>query len=1426
MLEQDKILSLMTKHFPRWMDIRKRVKTSNGGKYLQSLAYEVADIQTAIDEYKKDFFLINYRDKYDDIPYYVYYITVGDIDTSDFVLISPNGLSEASSVEEFYNTDNKYFYEDNKIFFRKENVDETSAQVKYALDEIEYTSIISKLFVWNIYDEFAAFVGLKRFTNEDNESLTNRILNVFKCIPNSTEEGLKNAIINDLLEPINEAYPNLSYDEIRNKIIIERPTSENLELKYDEFTTILDKLAEINADVYRMKIWDEDIWQFKLSGIDYLPHVWDHILAAYDNGIGFKDDLKPEIIEHIDETNATAKISVYKQDFDVIQEYLSGHSIKKNIKLRLLKYNDDLKATDVEYTIAASKPVDITNRLDDISLSVTDGTKNTSISLSDIFELTEDDELYLNNVTQSFVKCHKDYIYEEVPVPDPDPDPNPEPTEPTDPDKPTEPTNPTDPTNPDQGETGGNTGEETGGDTGSETGDNKDNTGDKEEEKPPKTELVVKEIIRTYSIVRITLDNKTVADKIKAARIDSNKAVYSIICSDNDFHFDPIFVYRNENEYRYDITNSHSGAFEYCYLTQKSEIIHYSYNKVKTYTKITNDVEMANNFSPVMQFEDQYIYVITNYKNCTAAFQNNLTDTFIGSWSFGNSLLSITSSIDYDNVESTSYTFNADITTNSPRITFSDMFTENNISQYLTADDGSSINPADFTPRNLSRYEISSLISDDASKEDINYSKTYLSNADLANDTVSTNKYVRSVRATNITSEYIKLPHVKIDNILYIGSNMNWRLGNPVTNTVRYTLQAEKGLIIFDSAPSTDLYIVYTIYVPESVSIPLNELYKLAEYNRQAYKKIYDSTISGITDGYVYTVENVDDSDLYNIIVTDYPTYFIPAIIDNTVVFNKVPENALSIKYGYYYFGEQEYYLLADKTPTSEENISNVKFENTRSNGSEIILNKYNENYIKNSHMQLNTISNTYAIDLIKYADKIINNKLGAISTCDNFYKWKSFGVDLSLEKYGIYNNIGIRLISNMPNGYAYYDITVDKDSETSKEYYISLYLSGKLNAYVAKETTYDGMRFRRSLTAEIVKKLDTLEIDNRVSTVFTQEPGYNYYLIITAESQNKNYINIFDDIMMYENTDKLDINAQKNIDILGYSIKEKVTDNNYNNRIYFDSNKYTDKNNVDIDQYGYIINSCNIDWDMTKLFEYKNADDFKRYLSVRSKVNIDEHGNYLYTTSDGVGRIVTEPITINNYRLIKNLIIEINDMPFESLTGFQTRLLVSQTEDGIYEDTGTIAYKNTDSFSGDLLTGNFVKLSIVVPVNKYIGSIAMYAEYKTTETEQPIGAIKPNGSITSAILDTYYMTDYIIDKINMECECPLSSFRIKIRSYKDNNIWTDWKDIVIDSNGNVTTTVKFENTRYFQAIVEVLQNDTRVKINYIDVRRSDNDSE
>lgn len=1302
MLDYKTLLNLMTKHFPRWMDIRKRVTTSAGGKYLRSIAEETANIQEAIEEYKKDFFLINYLDRYEEIPYYVYYINVGQIDIDLLNIIVPEGLDYTDDVSVFYNTKNTYLYEDGKIFFQKHNVDETSAQVKYTYDDNDYVSVISKLYVWNIYDEFAAFVGLKRYEGENNEELTSRVLNVFKCIPNSTEDGLKNAIINETLPIINDLYASLTYDEIRDKIIIERPTPENLSLKYDSFTTILDKLAEINRDVYRTKSWDFDVWSFELAGVDYLPHVWDYVLAAYQNGVGFDDDLKPEVITDA-ESESSATIHLYREDDAVITQYLSGHAIKKDLRFELTKYSNDLNATVVKYTIRASQPIDITDSINSIMLQINSGNIISNIPLSDFINLSGNERLYVNNITESFI------IY-----------------------------------NPNNGD---------------------------------------------YRIHRIDYDNELIAAAIGSSSLSDT--YFSVVSHDD---FEPIFVTVDGASSSYDITNNHAGAFSYFYLTSKRHQIHTAYNSVRTYTKLTYDIEIANNFTPILQLNTFLVYSIVGTSNCTAVFQDGKIDSQIGSFCIGNSLITIESTINYENIEYHKHLFVGSFETNSPSIYFDKLFTEANSYNFISYDDEDKIDLPNF---DICKYELDCL----TDNVKVVYNRCDTPTSDL--NTQEINKFVRGALIKDIDN-YVKLPHVNIDEILYIGTNDTWSPGEPITDsyTGPYDLLADKGIIVFNQHIDY-LFIVYKVYVPEFVKISTDELYKLVEYNTSAYAKVSETRIDNITDGYVLDLSSINEYSYdCNVVVSGYSSNYIPAIINGTVVFNKVPDNVLSIKYGYYYFGNQEYYLLADKIPTTDQSIMNTEFNNTYVKDAKVVMNKRSINNIKNSSMSLSTISNTYYVDTTRHADLVSYNKLGSYSTCDNFYRFHTFGARLSPYVYD--DQLGIKIYPEIKNGYAYINISND----TPGDYYLSLYVIGTLNAYIVRERRYDGLEFHRSVSTEFAYTLTTS--GNRLHTYYTQEEGYDYYLVISGDG-------VFDDIILIDADKVAYMHDKKNLDVLGFNIPEKVAQEEFSQRIYIDSNHGT-FDRVDLDE-GYLITSSRVDWGITKLFEYNTVESFDRNIETRSKVNINTDYGYMYTTNT-VGTIETASFEINDISIIKNLVLELNDMPFDNMTGFQTQLLVSETRDGTYSYVGKTIYDNVGSFDGDLLTGKYIKLHIVVPTNKVIGSIALYAEYKTTDNSEPEGMIYDSGTAYSSILDTYGRANYRLSRIDFDADCNIRDFSIIVRAFRDDYVWTSWKEVSFDENGNVSSDIEFLDSRYFQVAVVLNNQSARVRINHIDLTR------
>lgn len=388
MLVVEDILKSMKKHFPRWMDIRRK-HSSTGSLLLESISEEIADIQEAIEDYKKDFFIDNYINKEDDILAFLFKATVGQVDINNIILINPD-IEIVEDENYFYENEKSCYYSDGILYFK-----EDFKEIQYAINGYKSTAALEKMHVWNVFDEFAAFVGLKRFQWETNKELVNRILAKSNRIINSSENGLKEALIANLIN----LDPNLSKDEI----LIERPTPENLMYYYDEFNTLLDHLNEVNRDIYKNKKWDIDTWNFDKKCIDYIPHAWDVALNYYTNGIGDNDDLKVVLIDNDSSTDVT--INVYKKTIDAINSYIKNHNIQEDFEIKLKKYSNDLKPENVRYSITASEVMELNPATTKIEL-YQEEVENTEVLIQDIV----DDFLLNTNVKDNSI-LSSDYKY-------------------------------------------------------------------------------------------------------------------------------------------------------------------------------------------------------------------------------------------------------------------------------------------------------------------------------------------------------------------------------------------------------------------------------------------------------------------------------------------------------------------------------------------------------------------------------------------------------------------------------------------------------------------------------------------------------------------------------------------------------------------------------------------------------------------------------------------------------------------------------------------------------------------------------------------------------------------------------------------------------------------------------------------------------
>ena len=239
------------KNFPRWMDIRKRLRTSVGGKYLQSLIEEQDSIKAAFEEFKSGFFLKHYLGHENEILCQVYVAQVGILSS---ISSKDPRYKITRDPHKFVNNTKKFsLYQGEHVLLDPKNVDE-SKMFYYTVDGQLYSAKLEKKDLWNIFDEFALFSSLERYDGETNSQLVQRILYSFKRPANGTETGLKNVIMNSVMN-----YEALSEDDI----VIEQPNGQNMYMVVNEDKTIYDIMSEINKDIAREKVWNHTTWERK-----------------------------------------------------------------------------------------------------------------------------------------------------------------------------------------------------------------------------------------------------------------------------------------------------------------------------------------------------------------------------------------------------------------------------------------------------------------------------------------------------------------------------------------------------------------------------------------------------------------------------------------------------------------------------------------------------------------------------------------------------------------------------------------------------------------------------------------------------------------------------------------------------------------------------------------------------------------------------------------------------------------------------------------------------------------------------------------------------------------------------------------------------------------------------------------------------------
>ena len=262
MFDYNKMIQRAVQFFPTWSDIRKRHKTSTGGKLIGSTLEEICELEDAIKEYTKYYFLDTYEGHEDEIVAFSYKFAIGIVDDLATVNVKykKENIVITEDIDKLLVHNLIAYYEDGNIYIN-DSINPSDISIFINKDKIDATyDLVS---VWNIFDEFACFVDIQRHPGETNSQLVKRILYRTRYKPNASIKGLQNAIMTELLTE----FPDINRDEIQ----IEQVNDKNLRQAYKDFDTLLDFLNSINCDVYRWKRWDLNEWKHNFKSISYIP---------------------------------------------------------------------------------------------------------------------------------------------------------------------------------------------------------------------------------------------------------------------------------------------------------------------------------------------------------------------------------------------------------------------------------------------------------------------------------------------------------------------------------------------------------------------------------------------------------------------------------------------------------------------------------------------------------------------------------------------------------------------------------------------------------------------------------------------------------------------------------------------------------------------------------------------------------------------------------------------------------------------------------------------------------------------------------------------------------------------------------------------------------------------------------------------------
>ena len=597
-----------------------------------------------------------------------------------------------------------------------------------------------------------------------------------------------------------------------------------------------------------------------------------------------------------------------------------------------------------------------------------------------------------------------------------------------------------------------------------------------------------------------------------------------------------------------------------------------------------------------------------------------------------------------------------------------------------------------------------------------------------------------------------------------------------------------EGIILWSDSSlrgkKVDIY--YTYKIPVSMKYAsMRDLYELVGYTTDAYRRINALPIH---------LEDMHDGDKSQLdfgeetpdkIIVRCSNQNFDAIIDGCAV--KVQKNVREpqalIKTGYYYDDGDEYYLYNHLHEEKIDRLNGVELFNVKVNAGVFEFVRKSTNHLRDSTFHPKRLDVVCDIDCKANERLCFANKLHTITACDSYNMWDSFNMMVSMQQ-GL-NGLGIKFTPTDRVAYAIMDIT----HVARPGMMITYFLRGAAaKSFIMEEQLEnDELPMVKSVYARQLVEVEK-DADDVAAYCFpgSLDARCRHYLMVQGEC-------IIDDIIAkkQEPSDIIADLHKKALDCIGVSIQEQVMAET-KIPLRFDpvGNKLE---GLDIAKDGHICPGSNVDWGLTKIYDIR--DDMER-CTIRN--GIVRHGAVYAEAKDAILR--TPAVFLMNAAAMNSIIVKINDVLIDEMSGFGIRVFASESEYGPYSLVSDRPKTNLARIFASKLSP-YVQLEINIPEGRVIQSVEVYAEY-VENADAPLHVYSNDrGSLTSKIYDTACRASYRLARIDGAFK-DMEHVQIYVRGLRrdtGHEVWTKWYLHEFDASLHTINPHIFEDYQMFQ---------------------------